>query len=285
MEQQYEQIEAYLDGTLSGAELEAFEAELKRNMELAAEVALHRRLQHTLGNTDEWAFRQNLEAISKAYQAPDQSTTPDKQGTNRLFLGILGLLVVASLLYYFFIMAPATPSAPSPGEEQNAPSVINEEPEPTNEAPVEDTIQATPELPEEKAPPVANTPTDQPNAALEALVTASPLNSAFELAIEARLIDIGFTLQGQMLSAQYEADQQITIALFDNLPANYPNAPLHTGELQVVKAEEDAPIAFAAKEEYFLAYEAELNLATGLYYYVINIDGEPEALWVGKVER
>lgn len=88
-----------------------------------------------------------------------------------------------------------------------------------------------------------------------------------------------------MLSAQYEEGQSMTLTLFDNQPDNYPDAPLYTEEIQVMEIDEDAPIAFAAKKAYFLAYEAALDLPAGLYYYVIRVDGEAEALWVGKVEQ
>ena len=49
-EQLYNIIEAYLDGTLSGEELTAFEQRLKSEPDLAEEVELHRKLQNELGN-------------------------------------------------------------------------------------------------------------------------------------------------------------------------------------------------------------------------------------------
>jgi|AntRauTorckE5430_2_1112549.scaffolds.fasta_scaffold24273_2 hypothetical protein len=282
MEQKYERIEAYLDGTLPEAERKAFEAEIAKDAEIAKEIKLHRRLQSTLGNEAEWQFRQNLEAISDGYQAPDKNKNPGKQGTLRLFLGILTLSILASLLYFFFMPGPDTPPAERPEIEQPAPSPTAPEEAPADEPEVQETTPA-PTTPE--APPIAAIPSDQPNAALEALVTASPLSTAYELAVEADLSDPGFALEGEMLSAQYKADQIMTITLFDNQPGSYPDAPLHTGELQVMEIDEDAPLAFAAKKAYFLAYEAELDLPAGLYYYVIRTEGEAEALWVGKVEQ
>jgi anti-sigma factor RsiW len=99
MQEQYERIEAYLDGTLPEPERKAFEAELERDKTLAAEVELHRRVHRTLGNADEWAFRQNLEAISEAYEAPAENGKPGNRSALRLLLGILILIIVASLLY------------------------------------------------------------------------------------------------------------------------------------------------------------------------------------------
>ena len=262
MQEQYERIEAYLDGTLPEPERKAFEAELERDKTLAAEVELHRRVHRTLGNADEWAFRQNLEAISEAYEAPAENGKPENRSALRLLLGILILIIVASLLYYFFMPAPDAAPAEPPVIEQPTPS---------------------PTAPEDT--PIANIPPDQPNPALEALVAASPLSSTYELAAEARLSNQNFTLEGEMLSAQYEEGQSMTLTLFDNQPGNYPDAPTHTGELQVMEIDEDAPIAFAAKKAYFLDYEATLDLPAGLYYYVIRVDGEAEALWVGKMER
>lgn len=284
MQEQYERIEAYLDGTLPEPEREAFEAELERDQTLAAEVELHRRLHRTLGNADEWAFRQNLEAISEAYEAPAENGKPGNRSALRLLLGILILITVASLLYYFFMPAPdAAPSAEPPKAEQPAPLPTAPEEAPANEPEEEEAAPTPKDTPEAMTEP--DIPADQPNGALEALVAASPLSTTYELAVEANLSAQGFTLEGEMLSAQYEAGQPMTVALFDNQPGSYPDAPRHTGELQVMEADEDAPIAFAAKKAYFLAYEAALDLPPGLYYYVIRVDGEAEALWVGKVER
>ncbi len=280
MQEQYERIEAYLDGTLPEPERKAFEAELERDKTLAAEVELHRRVHRTLGNADEWAFRQNLEAISEAYEAPAENGKPENRSALRLLLGILILIIVASLLYYFFMPAPDAAPAEPPVIEQPTPSPTAPEEAPEEE-PVEETT--TPTAPEDT--PIANIPPDQPNPALEALVAASPLSSTYELAAEARLSNQNFTLEGEMLSAQYEEGQSMTLTLFDNQPGNYPDAPTHTGELQVMEIDEDAPIAFAAKKAYFLDYEATLDLPAGLYYYVIRVDGEAEALWVGKMER
>jgi hypothetical protein len=280
MQDQYERIEAYLDGTLPEPERKAFEAELERDKTLAAEVELHRRVHRTLGNADEWAFRQNLEAISEAYEAPAENGKPGNRSALRLLLGILILIIVASLLYYFFMPAPDAEPVEPPAIEQPAPSPTAPEEVPEEEAVKETT---TPTAPEDR--PIANIPPDQPNPALEALVAASPLSATYELAVEARFSNQNFTLEGEMLSAQYEEGQSMTLTLFDNQPDNYPDAPLYTGEIQVMEIDEDAPIAFAAKKAYFLAYEAALDLPAGLYYYVIRVDGEAEALWVGKVEQ
>jgi hypothetical protein len=280
MQEQYERIEAYLDGTLPEPERKAFEAELEGDKTLAADVELHRRLHRTLGNADEWAFRQNLEALSEAYEAPAENGKPENRSALRLLLGILILIIIASLLYYFFMPAPDAVPAEPPVIEQPAPSPTAPEEAPEEEAPEETT---TPTAPEDR--PIANIPPDRPNPVLEALVAASPLSSTYELAVEARFSNQNFTLEAEMLSAQYEEEQSMTLTLFDNRPDNYPDAPLHTGEIQVMEIDEDAPIAFAAKKAYFLAYEAALDLPAGLYYYVVRVDGEAEALWVGKFEQ
>jgi hypothetical protein len=280
MQEQYERIEAYLDGTLPEPERKAFEAELEGDKTLAADVELHRRLHRTLGNADEWAFRQNLEALSEAYEAPAENGKPENRSALRLLLGILILIIIASLLYYFFMPAPDAVPAEPPVIEQPAPSPTAPEEAPEEEAPEETT---TPTAPEDR--PIANIPPDRPNPVLEALVAASPLSSTYELAVEARFSNQNFTLEAEMLSAQYEEEQSMTLTLFDNRPDNYPDAPMHTGEIQVMEIDEDAPIAFAAKKAYFLAYEAALDLPAGLYYYVVRVDGEAEALWVGKFEQ
>jgi len=61
--EQYERIEAYLADTLSEAERRDFEARLRSDAQLQAQVRLHDRLQRTLGGDDLTQLQQKLQHI------------------------------------------------------------------------------------------------------------------------------------------------------------------------------------------------------------------------------
>jgi hypothetical protein len=71
----FEQIEAYLEGSLKDAEKYRFEAEMKSDPELRTEVEKHRRLQDALKNRSALEFRSKVMAIEKR-QESDRRRTP-----------------------------------------------------------------------------------------------------------------------------------------------------------------------------------------------------------------
>jgi len=67
MEQLYEQIEAYLKGTLSTSQKAVFEGQMAANGDLAKEVRLHGLLQGEMGDVEKVALRTQLEEIGGTF--------------------------------------------------------------------------------------------------------------------------------------------------------------------------------------------------------------------------
>jgi len=124
MEEQYEKIEAYLKGELPESEQQAFEAAMAADPELAEEVALHRRLQEVFGDEGEWRFRQNLRDIrSNIGEAAPENTSSAQRSGARILLGLLVLIALSSLLYWWLVPAPVpAPSQETPVDTLPAPS-------------------------------------------------------------------------------------------------------------------------------------------------------------------
>ncbi len=59
-----EKIDDYLNGALPASEVIVFEASLRADPKLAAEVELQRRMQAVLSDSGEWELRQTLRTIS-----------------------------------------------------------------------------------------------------------------------------------------------------------------------------------------------------------------------------
>ncbi len=114
---QYEQIEAYLGGELSGGALAAFEQRLRSDASFASEVALHREMAKALGEQDVMnlenllkEIRQEGEAavLVKANAAPSSGTKIVSM--RRRYLAIaasVALLVVAGLVLRNFMASTA----------------------------------------------------------------------------------------------------------------------------------------------------------------------------------
>ncbi|MFT7588981.1 MAG: tetratricopeptide (TPR) repeat protein [Limisphaerales bacterium] len=77
-QQQIEQIEAYLDGSMDSESSTAFEAQLKTNAALAAEVKLHKEIAAAIHNKEETAFKDMLFEIDQAHkQSPERQIEND----------------------------------------------------------------------------------------------------------------------------------------------------------------------------------------------------------------
>lgn len=284
MQEQYEKIEAYLNDELPAAERKAFEAAMTEDPALTREVNLHRRLATVLGDEQEWQLRQNLESLRDS--VPDDQLEDGKPGKNRraggLLLGMLGLVIIASLLYWYATSDATTASETVPATE--APAPANED----EEAPLEEAENPPPVAEEKPAPPPPASVAPEPYAALpllEALAKASPLSNIYEFELRSAVEGNApkqLRLDGEMLSAQWEGQTPFVVEIFSNNPAQYPDRPVQEGELLLQPIEEDGPIAFAAKQAYIANYEAPVDLQPGLYYYQVRLQGLDEVLWVGR---
>ncbi len=67
-----EKIEQYLDGELTGGELQQFEKELKENEELAAEYRLQKEIRAVLSDKDTMELREKLINIRNNYKTPER---------------------------------------------------------------------------------------------------------------------------------------------------------------------------------------------------------------------
>ncbi|MEO1052847.1 MAG: hypothetical protein AAFX87_19590 [Bacteroidota bacterium] len=101
-DQYHEKIEAYLDGELKGAELEAFENELQKDENLRQEVNLHQDIKSAALDKDLDLFQEKVNQVIQTESSKAQ-TTPDN--SRKLWLRMaasISLLGVIALLIYQF---------------------------------------------------------------------------------------------------------------------------------------------------------------------------------------
>ncbi len=293
MEEQYDKIEKYLDGELSGEELQRFEKRLQEDPEFAQEVALHRRLHQVLGNAGEWQLRQNLEAIGASIQEsdmpPPDDDPPPAKGNGWFIPGLL-LFILAGSVFAWLLLRPAAPdplaenetTPPAPTERTD--QVIPQD-DPSDAQPESTPDAGTNESAPEPAPEPAPAPDPyQPNPALEALLDPERHSNVhdFDLTADLRPDSLVFlTIEGELLSAALP-EQPFILEGFDRRPASYAAQPFLRVPLEPIAVEEDRPFAFAAKKAYLISFDTLIDLERGLYYYQVRLENDPAPLFVGK---
>ena len=110
-EQLYNIIEAYLDGTLSGDELSAFEQRLKSEPDLADEVQLHRKLQNEFGDAQKRLLKSKLDTLREEFTQKDEEVAKvipiNRRNNFRILMSIAaGILVLIFAIWFFFFKTP-----------------------------------------------------------------------------------------------------------------------------------------------------------------------------------
>lgn len=115
-EHTYNKIQQYLDNELKGEELRAFEAQLRAEKELAAEVNLHQEMNHFLAETPENELRKNLDQLSRQF-----STSPKKNNaSSKYLLFLLPLFLLGGMgIFYLFHSNNSTVQTTIPVEKKN----------------------------------------------------------------------------------------------------------------------------------------------------------------------
>lgn len=276
----HEQIEAYLAGRLSEAERTAWEKQMADDPSLAAEVALHRRLEEVVGDRDKLAFRQTLAELVQEFPAP----SPKPGGKPYLRWGGLAFGLIA-LIGLWLYLRPAA-SVPDPQEETRLAqdSLLSTEPK--------DSIPAAP-LEDEESPQVNTPEPEAPGQRMPELQPFAPNPALEELAgnniyytIETAELQVApgsaagqqmITFEGLLLTAM--DPPELELLLLDNQQQEAARIPV-----SLTLVETDSNIrAFAAKQAYLLSASQETRMNKGLYYAQLRQAREADLLWVERL--
>lgn len=297
-EQLYQTIEAFLEGALTGEELTAFEREMATDETLAKEVALHRSLQHQLGDPAKMDLRATLDEIGRDFSAsdlhtdeppedPDTPTTGSAGGVPFWVWGLVFFLVIGGgVSWYLLTMEDDTVSAlPPQNNETVAETPAEEEEEPENTpietaAPAEETPSTA--TPQNETPVAATSPEPySTNRELELQISDEPASRRYEFTEGSMAYTEGYiTFSGKLLTARL-VEEGFYLNLYTNA---YPEGRVLREKMTFTEVKENVPQAFAGKKEYIAAYSGETDLQPALYYGVITTGDSSIALWVGKVE-
>lgn len=129
-EDTYDKIQRYLDNELKGEELRAFEAQLRADKSLAAEVELHREMGDFLEESGENELRKNLEKLGSEFtEAPNSK----RENGFKYLLWLLPLLLLGGVFFYWNSInknevIPAVPTNEETQDSLSAPLIYAELP-------------------------------------------------------------------------------------------------------------------------------------------------------------
>jgi hypothetical protein len=271
----HERIEAYLAGELPAAEREALERDIAADPELAAEVALHRRLERVVSDKEKIAFRQKVAEVAQEFPPPDAAA---KRFPGRGIFILILVIALGIFLRTYLLNKTAPDPVPPPAILQD--TIAETVPRGTDTKEIPDTVQpAAPKTQRPVRSPFA------PNPALEK-ETAQPRDAY--VSVETAVLEAfpGETtgtrqirFSGRMLTALEPPELELVI-LDNSLPDGKPVLRLPV----VVTLIEDGNRfrAFAGKKAYNLEAAQTAALPEGLYYGRLVIVGQTTSLWTGK---
>jgi anti-sigma factor RsiW len=259
---QYEQIERYLSGQMTGAELEAFEAALRKTPALAEAFALHQAMEGSLGNPRR---RQLLDALHDVVEAP----AGPAPGRGIWLWVAAAALVLLLLLFVGRWWKPAPPAGPPPAAQEQPSPTRPETPAP--EQPVAG--EADSPRPETPRIAAANPANFAPNRALDPLAGTLVRGAGDPLEIRSPAADRNFRRQngqvGLAVEGRAPGRTALLLQIFNNREADFlagksvfrTEVPVQEGNFSWVKA---------------------LRLAPGRYYVVLTEPGEEEPAAVAR---
>jgi len=276
MTNQYiEQIPAFLDGTLTGQALEAFEQALQTDPELATEVQLYRDMAAALKPAPaEDALRANLKRLGR-------ENTPVTPVRRRIWLAaacLLALLGIA-LLWRSRVPAPETTPARPPVQEtpKTAPPVAQKT------TPVPPTPARTNGNAAEKVvKPRLYAAAYAPNPRLEAMLGSRLRGDDYlfritqptaNTSLKRRNGTANFILSGTLETSSDEVQAPFRVLIFSNNPADYESFSFVFSASLVFEKEQDA---------FRFRTENPLQAPPGLYYFLIEDENSGLPYFTGK---
>ena len=309
-EQLYNIIEEFLEGTLSGDELQAFEQRLQTEPDLAEEVELHRKIHGEIGDAQKRMLKSKLDTLREEFTQKEENETkvvPINRGINlKMFISVAaGILVLVFAIWFFFFKTPEKreivnedtpiekeqidPNETPIKEIEDPSNLVENQNDPEKESNQKDNIEDI--TPEESL--IANF---DPNPELENLIAQNGNNDDIEFAAEKpdendpfilKNSKIDLQINGMLFASEIKNEENFAVSIYDNNPQNYTSKKsINTFQLSIEKddGEEEDGLAFASKNGYFYSLQKTISVKPGLYYYLIIQKGQTTPLYSGKFE-
>lgn len=277
MSDKYAQIDDYLAGNLEGDARRQFEQAMDADPGLAREVALYRDMANALKPDGEDALRANLEQLGQKYAPPEPPSNARRLGWA---VAVVLLLLCGGLAWKWCAAGPAQPHAPAPPalEKNAAPAAPLT---PTEPVAGQQNPSPSPKATTPKAPLLAAN--FEPNPRLETLLGSQYRGGAFRVRVDAppangQLTRTGgqavFRLSGAAEPERANETPALQLLLYGNRSADYEQSrPVWRQNLAFEKS----------GDAFRFRLEKRLDLAPGIYYYLIEDPDTGMLLYAGKV--
>ena len=275
-----EEIEAYLDGTMSVEDRFHFEERLQTDADLRADVALHRDLSDTLSDPGYLMIRQSVADVGDEMIKEGLMDQPRLKSGWRFTIILSALFLLILALWWWRTYQPdESPTMPDESSE----SVIPTEETPAAQPVVPlDTIQ-----PMRKEAPAA-TPSQKvhmlPNQALDkAMKEAGDPIYALEDTFWEQTWESSTGKSAVLFNALVKtaAEPVFKLEILDN--SNPAGKVLHILPVVATEVKDgDNVRAFASKKTYALQVSASLDLKAGLYYCRLISETAEKPLWMNR---
>lgn len=275
-----EEIEAYLDGTLSPEDSLSVEQRMQEDSAFANEVRLHRDLSSHFSDPGR-ANLQNVirEVISVPPVQDNTGTTPPAKPKVWFWVKWLGLGTALVLAAWWILEREPEQAAYTPSSQQPFPPPPTPAPEPEEELPFSDEPRASiPDKPQKTKELVAEVDPSayETNPSMEALMTGmrgdeldvtlnKPANQSSSFTRRNGITKLTFegAVSGGFLSS-------LSVLIYGNQDANQ---PIQSHPLPLTPDGEDA---------YAFSSNLKLNLPPGLYYFVLTNEEDGSEFYIGK---
>jgi hypothetical protein len=273
-----EEIEAYLDGTMSVEDRFHFEERLQTDADLRADVALHRDLSDTLSDPGYLMIRQSVADVGDEMIKEGLMDQPRLKSGWRFTIILSALFLLILALWWW---RSYQPDEPPTMPDESSESVIPKEETPAAQPVVPtDTIQ-----PMRKEAPAA-TPSQKvhmlPNQALDkAMKEAGDPIYALEDTFWEETWEKSTGKRAVLFNALVKtaAEPAFKLEILDN--SNPAGKVLHILPVVVTEVKDgDNVRAFASKKTYALRVSVSLDLKPGLYYSRLISETADKPLWM-----
>jgi hypothetical protein len=300
----YEQIEAYLEGTLPGEQRNEIERRMAEDQGFRQEVDLHRELQEHFSDPQRWHL-QNLMDKIMAEPPPPKAPTDGSNRQHNLrswwrWILPLALLVGAGGWYFWparvvpltgseteiphHLEAPAAPAEAPPASdaaEPPTPAPLPAPPAPAQRTPPRPTPSASPSpsgAPSSSMPIAQADPADFiPNRSMEMLILSGNTRSG----------QYGFSFSTPHNESNFTPeDGEISLRFKGSVAGSNDDTAL-AFSISILSAKDisrpllSIPVALPSGIRSF-DEEQKMKLGPGLYYYVVTPDGEGSDAYYGK---
>lgn len=271
----YERIQAWLDGDLPEDKRQAFEQQMETDEAFRREVKLHRQMQQTFSDPGLWRLQNTLtDMMKKPYPANEPVGVLPENPTRRwLFAGLL--------LVFAAVIGLAVWQWNKPAAVPLSPDIDNEHIPPTEpQAPIKPVAKnqtPTVKKPTENRPVAQINPSDfKPNEAMEKLVNGNFMGEGLTVKIGSPLPDADFVLnkKGDALVRFAGVIEDESLALRLSI---FNNRESRESLLSIpFQPQKDA----AGKHAF--DFQQPLHLPPGLYYFLIEEKKSGALLSVGR---